>query len=127
MNSHRQALIALVRPRAGALAARALPVLLALLLLALPAACVIHCLAAMGTAHHAAHSAGDGAAHFFCELPMPPAARDLFIPAYLPAIAPRLAAFVATILLVRVLTLLPPAPLRPLLLAPPTPPPRVAG
>lgn len=124
MNSSRQEL--LTRPGA-ALAARALPALLALLLLALPAVCVVHCLAAMAPAHQVAHGRNEGAAHFFCDLPMPPAARDLFIPAFLPAIAPRLAAFVAAIVLVRTLTLLPPAALRPLLVAPPTPPPRAEG
>lgn len=127
MSSPQPAQLAYTHRSLAAPAARMLPALLALLLLALPALCVVHCLVAMRPAHYATPAAGDGAAHFLCDLPAPAAAASLFTPAYLPGVLLRLVTFGVTISLLRTLLLIPPHPLRPVLLAPPTPPPRSAG
>ena len=108
----------------GVLRAPVLSTLLALLLLALPVLCIVHCRLAMQPVYHSVPSQRDPKAFFLCDLPLPTAASSLVTPAFLPGALPQLAAFGVALVLLRSLHLVASAPLWPLRTPPPTPPPR---
>lgn len=101
-----------------------LAALLAVLLLAPPLLCIIHCRVAMQPAHHSTPNLGDPISFFLCDLPLPTAASELFPPPFLPGALLQLSAFGIALALFAKLQPLAPAPLRPLLSPPSTPPPR---
>lgn len=109
---------------ASALWVRLLPVVLALLLLALPILCIVHCQVAMQSTHHPRPSASDPRSFFLCELPLPTAAHELFTPAFVPGVLAQIATFAIALALLRPLLLPPATPLVAQHPAPPTPPPR---